>query len=176
VRFAGFEIEIGLAPRNRKKGENACLPGPRHEDCWAKTTKEDRPGINVRDHCLNVGCVAEALIALLPARLKSLLPRGAATLAALHDIGKVSPGFQMKCADWCVRHPLPHGIYEQDHAKVSQFTVRELLGASVERATLAIDSVKQFVAALSSFKALFIRGRSSRGSCYLRFKQFLWPI
>jgi len=39
---------------------------PRHEDCWAKTTKDGKPGITVRDHCLNVGCVAEALLALLP--------------------------------------------------------------------------------------------------------------
>ncbi|HEV8722175.1 MAG TPA: CRISPR-associated helicase Cas3' [Candidatus Binatia bacterium] len=107
---------------------------PRHQDCWAKTTKDAQgreiPGINVRDHCLNVGCVAEALIELLPAQLKALLPCGAATLAALHDIGKVSPGFQKKCPDWLVRYPLPYGIYEEDHAKVSQFTVREMLGAS----------------------------------------------
>ena len=32
---------------------------------WAKTTKDGQPGISVRDHCLNAGCVAEALI-LLP--------------------------------------------------------------------------------------------------------------
>ena len=28
---------------------------------WAKTTPEGEPGISVRDHCLNVGCVAAAL-------------------------------------------------------------------------------------------------------------------
>ncbi len=69
----------------------------RHEECWAKTTKDGRPGISVRDHCLNVCCVAEALLALLPPHLHKLVPPGAATLAALHDIGKVSPGFQQKC-------------------------------------------------------------------------------
>jgi hypothetical protein len=26
---------------------------------WAKTTADGKPGISVRDHCLNVGCVAE---------------------------------------------------------------------------------------------------------------------
>jgi CRISPR-associated endonuclease/helicase Cas3 len=122
------------APRNKTKGEDISLQMPRHEDCWAKTTKDAEgrqvTGINVRDHCLNVGCVAEALIELLPAQLKALLPRGAATLAALHDIGKVSPGFQKKCTDWLLRNPLPHGVYEADHAKVSQFTVREILGAT----------------------------------------------
>lgn len=41
----------------------------RSQDFWAKTTRENGreiPGISVRDHCLNVGCVAEALIAALP--------------------------------------------------------------------------------------------------------------
>jgi hypothetical protein len=33
---------------------------------WAKTTEDGRPGIPVRDHCRNVGCVAEALIPLSP--------------------------------------------------------------------------------------------------------------
>src|SRR5687767_6733085 len=107
------------APRNRSKGEDVNLPTPRHEDCWAKTMKDAQgrevPGINVRDHCFNVGCVAEALMELLPAQLKSLLPRGAATLAALHDIGKVSPGFQKKSSHWLLRNPLPHRIYEEDH-------------------------------------------------------------
>ena len=28
---------------------------------WAKTTEDGQPGISVRDHCLNVGCVAEAV-------------------------------------------------------------------------------------------------------------------
>ena len=126
------------APRNKTKREDSNLPRPRHEDCWAKTTKDNRPGINVRDHCLNVGCVAEALIELLPQQLRILLPPGAATLASLHDIGKVSPGFQKKCPDWLIRYPLPHGIYEGDHAKVSQFTVREMLGASSLRDWAAI--------------------------------------
>lgn len=118
------------APRRKTKREDINLAMPRHEDCWAKTTKDNRPGINVRDHCLNVGCVAEALLDLLPQQLRNLLPPSAATLAALHDIGKVSPGFQKKCPDWLVRYPLPHGIHEEDHAKISQFTVREMLGTS----------------------------------------------
>src|SRR3954468_22714984 len=94
---------------------------PRHEECWAKTTEDGKPGINVRDHCLNVGCVAEALLAevLLPA------PPGATTLAALHDVGKVSPGFQKKCEMWLVLYDLVSQarssewvFAESDHAKV----------------------------------------------------------
>ena len=71
-------------------------------ECWAKTTGNGLPGISVRDHCLNVGCVARALIELLPKQLQDLLPPGAASLAALHDVGKISPGFQVKCQPWLV--------------------------------------------------------------------------
>lgn len=70
----------------------------RHESCWAKTTSDGRPGMSVRDHCLNVGCVAESLISLLPQSVRRILPQGAATVAAIHDVGKVSPGFQKKLA------------------------------------------------------------------------------
>jgi CRISPR-associated endonuclease/helicase Cas3 len=107
---------------------------PRHEDCWAKTTKDGKPGITVRDHCLNVGCVAEALLELLPLPLRKLIPPGAATLAALHDIGKVSPGFQVKNQAWLVQRALRDQALKEgwctrlpDHAKISQFTVQELL-------------------------------------------------
>lgn len=75
---------------------------------WAKTyrakdkhgVEADLPGISVRDHCLNVGCVAEALIKALPPNICDLLPPGAVTLAALHDVGKLSAGFQQKCPTW----------------------------------------------------------------------------
>jgi CRISPR-associated endonuclease/helicase Cas3 len=110
---------------------------PIHEVCWAKTTKDRKPGISVRDHCLTVGCVAEALLDLLPRQLRELIPTGAATLAALHDIGKVSPGFQVKSESWVVQHALRDRAVEEgwavqlsDHARISQFTVQELLGNS----------------------------------------------
>jgi hypothetical protein len=54
------------APRVTDRPLLATSDPPRHEACWAKTTKDGKPGISVRDHCLNVGCVAEAHSALLP--------------------------------------------------------------------------------------------------------------
>jgi CRISPR-associated endonuclease/helicase Cas3 len=106
---------------------------PRHEECWAKTTEDGQPGINVRDHCLNVGSMAEAILAEMPLVAP---PPGVATLAALHDVGKVSPGFQRKCEPWLVQLGLKERALtegwsvkcESDHAKVSQFTVQGLLG------------------------------------------------
>ena len=85
----------------------------------------------------NVGCVAEALLALLPPQLHKLVPPAAATLAALHDVGKVSPGFQVKCEAWLVQHGLRDralkegwSVREHDHARISQFTVQTLLRSS----------------------------------------------
>ncbi len=108
-----------------------------HERCWAKTTLDGRPGINVRDHGLNVGCVAEALLDMMPVSLRCLLPRGVVTLAALHDIGKVSPGFQVKCEAWLRREGLKDkalqegwSVRESDHAKIGQHTVQELFQSS----------------------------------------------
>ena len=74
---------------------------------WAKTTEDGLPGISVRDHCVNVGCVAEAIMAGLPLVVRTLLPPGTVTLAALHDAGKITLGFQVKCPAWLARTDLP---------------------------------------------------------------------
>lgn len=102
---------------------------------WAKTLDGDTPGISVRDHCLNVGCVAEALIQRLPEGVRALLPRGTATLAALHDVGKISTGFQSKSAAWLTQSGLVEAARaerwregsESDHAKVSQYVLERVL-------------------------------------------------
>jgi CRISPR-associated endonuclease/helicase Cas3 len=83
---------------------------------------------------LNVGCVAEALLELLPLTLRTLLPSGAATLAALHDVGKVSPGFQQKCPAWLAKHHIQSTAVagcENDHARISQFTLQGLVADSL---------------------------------------------
>ncbi|MCS7049188.1 MAG: CRISPR-associated helicase Cas3' [Verrucomicrobiae bacterium] len=111
----------------------SALPTIRHEECWAKTSPDGTPRINALDHCLNVGCVAEALVQNLPASLRKLLPPGVVTLAALHDIGKVSLGFQAKCDLWRTKYGVqPHQVVglETDHAKISQFTITQLLSNS----------------------------------------------
>ena len=101
---------------------------------WAKTTQEGQPGISVRDHCLNVGCVAAALQDALPPAVKKLLPQGAVTLAALHDVGKISAGFLRKCPVWLVQRGLVEAERnefwqgaEPDHSVVSQFCLQNLL-------------------------------------------------
>ena len=127
-------------PAPRRKGfsvpeDQLAVP---HECCWGKTFQE-KPGVSVQKHCENVGCVAEALIRLIPLAAKGNLVTDAATiLAAAHDIGKVSPGFQQKCPVWERQHRLPPLVYETDHAKVSQFTLQEILSSSALRPWAAI--------------------------------------
>src|SRR5439155_26908394 len=65
-------------------------------------------------------CVAEALIKQMPKALQDLLPSGAITLAALHDVGKISPGFQQQCDDWCRQTVCIRGRFETNHALVTQ--------------------------------------------------------
>jgi CRISPR-associated endonuclease/helicase Cas3 len=119
----------------------------RHEDCWAKTVKDAQgreiPGISVRDHCLNVGCMAEALIERLPATPQALLPPGVATLAALHDIGKVSPGFQQQCPAWRERNASWFHVdagYQTRHALVSERFLLQATNDCLPRAAMAIGA------------------------------------
>ena len=98
---------------------------------WAKTLADGSPGISVRDHCLNVGSVAEKIVERLAENVSTIAPKGSAALAACHDIGKISPGFQAKCPKWVEDNVLKDkvGMYvgcETDHAKVSQWTLQNI--------------------------------------------------
>lgn len=70
------------------------------QECRAKTIDSPEgsmPGATVYDHCLTVGLVARELLSRIDSRLReTLFPSGVELVAALHDIGKVSPGFQTK--------------------------------------------------------------------------------
>jgi len=70
-------------------------------ECWAKTDPEScLPILTVEDHCLTVGAVAAELYSILSPCIKKQLPKGALTLVASHDIGKLTPGFQLKAPKW----------------------------------------------------------------------------
>ena len=96
-------------------------PSIRLHDCWAKTDPTtERPALTVRDHCMIVGAVAEAVQRLLPKACRNLPPVGAVTFTAAHDIGKITPGFLRKCPRslfWKIS-----GIQQcaKNHALVSQ--------------------------------------------------------
>jgi CRISPR-associated endonuclease/helicase Cas3 len=67
----------------------------------------------------------------------ALKAQHAYVLAALHDIGKVAPGFQCKCESWLIDRGLKDralqegwAVSERDHAKISQFTIQQMLSRS----------------------------------------------
>jgi len=104
---------------------------------WAKTTPEGTPGISVYDHMVNVGCVARCMAEMSPEILERFHLRSAevGALAALHDIGKISPGFQRKCEVWLddtglaktARNGCWDTAMESDHGKVSHAAIQAFL-------------------------------------------------
>ena len=92
--------------------------------CWAKTGEDGGYLKSVVEHCEDVGLVATSVVANLAPLLKQLLPSGAISLIAAHDIGKVSPGFLLKSptwrAEWQTSLCLDGEGYEARHQWVSQ--------------------------------------------------------
>ncbi len=104
---------------------------------WAKTTKENKPGTSVFGHMGNVGCVAQAIAQKYPdliARL-GLGSSEIGALAALHDLGKISPGFQRKCEAWLEENGLSlvakngcwDTVMESNHGKVTHSSLQSFL-------------------------------------------------
>ncbi|MFH0991639.1 MAG: CRISPR-associated helicase Cas3' [bacterium] len=104
-------------------------------DFWAKTTKDFRPGISVVEHMMNVGCVARSMVRDVPELLNlfQLKQSLVGALAALHDLGKISPGFQRKCEAWLeerrlleiARNSVWDTAMESDHGKVTHSAVQK---------------------------------------------------
>lgn len=104
---------------------------------WAKTTVDRKPGISVYEHMINVGCVAQCIAKSSPKLLDlfNLSAMESGALAALHDIGKISPGFQRKCEAWlnenCLIEIARNGCWdtnmESDHGKVSHSAIQSFL-------------------------------------------------
>lgn len=97
-------------------------------DFWAKTTEDGKPGLSVYDHMINVGLVAQFLAEFDPELLKhfNITSSEIGALTALHDIGKISPGFQQKCEAWLLLNNLvkiaANGVWdskEKNHGLVS---------------------------------------------------------
>jgi len=107
---------------------------------WAKTTADGQPVISVFELMRNVGDVARALACTTP-DLLTRLQMGVAevgVLAALHDLGKISSGFQGKCEAWLesngvidvARRWAWDTAMEADHGAVTHAVVQRFLSST----------------------------------------------
>ena len=120
--------------------EWTCIP---FMECRAKTCPDGLPGTTVFDHCRYAGYVAEKLMTLLPEEIRKRLPSETPFLVSLHDIGKVSPGFEgkyfidllrAKAPDW-VDEVLNNGV-TTSHAIVGARALQRLFGLDPDHPVL----------------------------------------
>lgn len=114
-------------------GSQSPLPALPWQDCAAKTTPDGARGRSVVSHCVDVGRVAAHLLGVLPPAVLKRLGTSPATSAALHDVGKVSPGYQLKHFSAYIRGRVPelaaHALenFETRHALIGEAAVNEYL-------------------------------------------------
>ena len=89
-----------------KKKINTDFPSVSFDKCCAKTDKNNNPGITVEQHLFIVAEVCSVLGQRRPQSLHRLI-LFAVYAAALHDIGKISPGFQLKYFREMVEYLVP---------------------------------------------------------------------
>ena len=103
--------------------------------CRAKTCPDGSYGTFVFDHCRYAGYVAEGLLALLPPAVRRAFPSETPFLVALHDIGKVSPGFEgkyfmpllsEKASEWA--REFVNGGVVTNHASIGAKALMKLFG------------------------------------------------
>ena len=92
-------------------------------DCPAKSTESNAPGLSVEQHCRIVGSVAEALLNQIPRPLRHLFLDGSVTLAASHDLGKISPGFVKKTFPQLLPATPTSAVFCENHAEVSEAAI-----------------------------------------------------
>ena len=122
------------------------IPAVPWSDCSGKSAEDGSPGLTVSEHCRDVGEVARALIKVLPAHVIGLLGGNPAGAAACHDVGKVSPGYQLKYFREQVRQILPELAshaqenYETKHALISEAALKASFGGGVTAAGIAVGA------------------------------------
>ncbi len=111
---------------NKPNTHSKPVPVVSYKRCKAKTNPDGSPGMTVTEHCRIVGAVAEQILEQLPGWVKGLFPQGSVALAAAHDVGKISPGFQKKYFNTWLRTVSPalakmdDANFEQNHAVISE--------------------------------------------------------
>ncbi len=103
-----------MAPKFATPKHDPSPPALPPHECLAKRSGDGKATLSLSDHHRLVGAVARELYDRLPPPVKSLISPGVITLAALHDIGKASPGFQAKIRSEDA------GGFETNHALIGE--------------------------------------------------------
>lgn len=117
--------------KNRISTPLSCIP---FRECRAKTCPDGSYGTFVFDHCRYAGYVAEGLLALLPDSVRGMFPPETPFLVSLHDVGKVSPGFEGKYFMDLLKEKAPafakgwEGSYVTNHASIGAKALMKLFG------------------------------------------------
>ena len=124
--------------------------------CFAKTCSDGSPGTTVFDHCRYAGAVAQSLLGFLPDVVKKMLPERVGLCVALHDIGKVSPGFQGKyfmdalatyAPEWIRR--FQNGGTNTRHAEVGAAALKAMLNVDDDHSVVLAVAVHHGVSVQS---------------------------
>ena len=139
---------------------------------WAKTTQDDQPGKSVVSHLNDVRAVATLLLNFRGTLLEktNCTTEQIASFTGLHDIGKVSPGFQAKCLEWLKKYGLQANYgaaYEKDHSIVTQCTLQKIL----QNKSVEIEPSELWAAILGAH-----HGRLHRPGISLQVNDGAWEI
>lgn len=135
------------AARSHLEGNNArgCIP---FQECRAKTCPDGSYGTFVFDHCRYAGYVAEGLLRLLPSSVRDFLPPETPFLVALHDIGKVSPGFEGKYFNNLLNEKAPK--WAKEFANGGVVTNHASIGAKALKKRFNLESDHPLVRAIAA--------------------------
>lgn len=112
------------------------------ERCLGKLSEDGHTQLPALEHMLLVGHVAKRLLERMPECLRRILPEGIVTLAAAHDVGKISPGFQQTIWGEQLSSVCPELVnrcgFEKDHCKIGQATIEAAIGQQADLRKWAI--------------------------------------
>lgn len=116
--------------------KNKDIQSLQYRDCIAKSTVDGKEGISVGEHSANVANVAYNLSEQL--HLIKYIREWGISLSAIHDTGKISPGFQKKYFNYYLKEKCPEvakmssNNFCENHAEISEAAIREFLNEFID--------------------------------------------
>lgn len=116
---------MGMPVPRRKKAAKKRIKLWTFDECKAKSCPDGSMGMTVWEHSLIVAQLSRFLYKFLPRSKRKFILPGYELLAGLHDLGKISPGFQVRI--WRdlmkIQDPLLYakrGAFDEIHPRISE--------------------------------------------------------